>query len=316
MRNVDPLISLPNVKPHVNDLLFKNVSNPTADLIVKYNRILELAHENEARVAYIFDDMKRNNIVIMLYIKSRRRNKKFLNAIKSLHPTILYKRRSNEPPPLKLTKRDPVATITSITLLGERITSQDDYKFAIGFFAKDKTNPNLIYMVTAGHCASLNETIFYYGRVIGEVTSCKLAPFEYSLIKITDDNFKSSAIIKNTNSSLYNQLFVNDVTTPSSIGVHSCKSGPYSDVTCGNVISLNVLYKDLGEIQRTFITNMISLEGDSGSPTFSYSSDLRKVSLTGIVDGGYYGTTTVTSIKEILEHANLEPITHDFSLIN
>ncbi|CAG8671711.1 6025_t:CDS:2, partial [Racocetra fulgida] len=143
---VDSLKSLPNVEPHVNDLFFKNVSNPTADLKAKFNRILELAHENEARVAYIFNDMK----------------------LESLHPTILYKRKSDEPPSLKHIKRDPVATISSITLLGERITSQDDYKFAIGFFAKDKTNPNLIYMVTAGHCASLNETILYDGRVIGE----------------------------------------------------------------------------------------------------------------------------------------------------
>ncbi|CAG8818752.1 2110_t:CDS:1, partial [Racocetra persica] len=50
-----------------------------------------------------------------------------------------------------------------------------------------------------------------------------------------------------------------------------------------------------GKIQRTFMTDMISINGDSGAPIFSYSPDLYTVSLSGILDGGGDQSTTVTS---------------------
>ncbi|CAG8799332.1 35164_t:CDS:1, partial [Racocetra persica] len=40
---------LPVVKPYSESLLFRKVSNPTANLTAKLNQILELAHEHEVQ---------------------------------------------------------------------------------------------------------------------------------------------------------------------------------------------------------------------------------------------------------------------------
>ncbi|CAG8516401.1 9130_t:CDS:2, partial [Racocetra fulgida] len=112
-------------------------------------------------------------------------------------------------------------------------------------------------------------------------------PFEYALINITNDDIKPTAIIKNTKSNKYNELFIKDATVPS-----------------------YVHHVNYGDIAHFLMTNMFFIEGDSGAPVISYSPDLRTISLCGILDGGGDQGTVVTSIKGILEHSNLELITN------
>ncbi|CAG8814866.1 18265_t:CDS:2, partial [Racocetra persica] len=55
------------------------------------------------------------------------------------------------------------------------------------------------------------------------------------------------------------------------------------------------------KIRHEFMTDIISIKGDSGAPIFSYLPDLSTVSIHGILSGGFDEMTNVAPINEFLE---------------
>ncbi|CAG8759329.1 15909_t:CDS:1, partial [Racocetra fulgida] len=130
-----------------------------------------------AKDAYIYEDITQNNIVIMIPISSKSKNKDFLRAVKSLNPLIIFMNDSNQQA-LMSQKRDTF--INSRMLLGEGIHNIDNEFCTASFFAKNKDQT---YLIIPDHCStSVGEEFFYDGKKIGNVIFEISEPFEYALI--------------------------------------------------------------------------------------------------------------------------------------
>lgn len=112
--------------------------------------------------------------------------------------------------------------------------------------------------------------------------------------------------VRNTDSELYNELWIIDDTPVSSHGAHICKSGFSTHVTCGYVLSFNGFFINEFSFGRELIIGTIeSKSGDSGGTVFSYQ-DLRSVSLIGIHSASGYVSVSVP-LRTILDKFEIEP---------
>ncbi|RIB12531.1 hypothetical protein C2G38_2200405 [Gigaspora rosea] len=192
-------------------------------------------------------------------------NATFLNTYRPLIPLIYFSISSTPN-----TLNHPIDTIDTINpriLGGEGLGSRAN----VAFLYKKTTAENLIYSVISGHSTETSVDIYHRGwNNGGDVTS--IGAVEY----LTDENINPLPIIRNTDSKLFKELLINSEASVTSIGAHLCKSGHFSHLGCGR-----------------------------WKPVFSYSPDLQKVSLEGIVRGGLEAITSVVPLKDILDDAKL-----------
>ncbi|KAF0467834.1 hypothetical protein F8M41_025904 [Gigaspora margarita] len=95
--------------------------------------------------------------------------------------------------------------------------------------------------------------------------------------------------IKNNLDSQHTELIINDDIPVSSYGTHLSRSGISTPVSCGYVEAFNVITVSSSKIFKTdsiFVSNMLSDDGDSGGPSFSFSG-LASVTLKGILWGKF-----------------------------
>ncbi|CAG8766577.1 18486_t:CDS:2, partial [Racocetra persica] len=245
LSKVELFKSLPDVKPYENLLSFIKVNNSEANLAIKYKQLEGIVNETKPFRVQFYLDVRRNNIVLETFITDRRRNENFLQEIEPLKLIVIFLRKPGQSQ--NLIKRQQ---IVPKILLGENIYDQNTNKeCTIGFFAKNKTNPNLTYIVTAGHFTDPGNQISYDEKVIGSTDFAELYPFDFGIFIRT--------------------LFL--------------------------------------------VEDMLTQPGDSGAPIFFYSSDLRTVSLAGILIGSHNYTGRYklygVSVSEILKRGNIDLIT-------
>ncbi|KAF0514425.1 hypothetical protein F8M41_017603 [Gigaspora margarita] len=196
-----------------------------------------------------------------------------------------------------------------------------------GFWARNATDPDINYVVTAGHCflnapGNLN---FYNHRswnsqdwkrkgsnFVGKAEKYFIKPFDAGLIFV-EGNYKPSMVIRNTDSDLFTELWImNDILVPS-VGAHLCKTGYVTHVTCGHIKSFNGFFINEFSFGRAFIFDTSeSRGGDSGGTAFSYQ-DLRHVSLIGVHSASGFDISVTTPLRTILDSFDIEPYLLKFS---
>ncbi|RIB16703.1 trypsin-like cysteine/serine peptidase domain-containing protein [Gigaspora rosea] len=170
------------------------------------------------------------------------------------------------------------------------------------------TQENITCIATARHCY-LNDAKYYLlpwnsdpttTYLIGQMNFANLDKIDFGLIPIVGD-VRPEPSIRNTDSEKNRELFIDDDIAVSHYGVHLCVSGYYSHVKCGYVRSLSgFASRDKNFYENLFIVGLDVIEGDSGSPLFSYKQNLTRVSLNGILHGGARGNETQGKVAIVI----------------
>ncbi|KAF0553922.1 S1 family peptidase [Gigaspora margarita] len=177
---------------------------------------------------------------------------------------------------MKRQKRD---LIKGRLLCGEGLHRFEiSYSCSAGFLANFIDNPNFNYIVTAGHCYNRDTGNNFYHYpwgskyttyFIGQMVYHSVQKYDFGLIEIRGTHTDPIPMIRNLDSSRYRQLHIHDTTQVSSHGVHLCKSGLFTHVTCGYVRAFDGICIDRrGFMTDLIITDMHSYHGDSGGPVY------------------------------------------------
>ncbi|KAF0346275.1 S1 family peptidase [Gigaspora margarita] len=221
---------------------------------------------------------KINNIIIASCNETRneKSNAAFINAVRKYYPNFIYYNcfgpSNNELPSLKS------YDIEDKILAGDGIFNDNDGVgiCSVGFWARQQPNKNFI--ATAGHCHAPRS---YYlvpwnstpTASIGRMKNYFLEPIDFGLINIENSDVQPVPSVRNTDSALYNELFIKDIIPVSSNGAHLCLSGVKSHVKCGYVAALNGFTSNGRYFRENiFVVNLRGKPGDSGGPIFSYKN--------------------------------------------
>ncbi|RIB20604.1 trypsin-like cysteine/serine peptidase domain-containing protein [Gigaspora rosea] len=287
----------PKIQPYINLLSFKNATNSTFRLNSSFNELTTLAQNLKANNVMIGINPKFNNIVIYLNQKDNETNKNFIDSATKFYPIMNYSTSSTNSTTLrsKIEERQIYERILDgeglHNIFGEQICS-------VGPLMKD--NFNQFFYLTAGHCFA-NQPLNPAGFVdfyhlpwyspptydyIGQLEHYSISPYDFGLIHVINPIMLLSAIIKNNDYERYQELFIEDSASVISVGVHLCKSGYTTHVTCGEVTELNAaIVTDFGTKIKleTIVFDAISFEGDSGGPVYSNALHLEPfVTVVGI----------------------------------
>ncbi|CAG8592609.1 8973_t:CDS:2 [Cetraspora pellucida] len=291
------------------------------NLKVSFDGIVKLAIDylknNDSELnANIYIDIKENNVVVILGEYDNINNQTFISSLMRYNPLIkIFSKHQSDP---NISKRQSKIGRRDIS---KRIFSGDglyngvgEFECSAGFWVK---NRDLIdYIVTAGHCvmnsntrksndfyhypwdAASNKTLNY----IGESVFSNLEPYDFALIQVFGNDSKLSMNeVKNIDYIRFPQLFITKTLPVSSYGIHICKAGFTTHLTCGYVKGNNGIAILNGKILRTLIITDVRLEGgDSGGSAFSFAQDLRSVELLGIAIGSSPLATAVLPVDIIL----------------
>ncbi|CAG8757761.1 6548_t:CDS:1, partial [Cetraspora pellucida] len=311
------------MRKHINFLSFENVNHSLTTLRHTFNRISELAQSIRPRSISSFIEIKLNKVVIILSHKDDNHNKEFLRAIEVYSDTLNLQyagdQNPSNPPPMNLQRISGRDNVLPQILSGEGIYYlKTGIRCSAGFWAKSKDS-NTNYIVTAGHCSKFGNSAYYHmpwnspfslrsSRSFGQTSIYQIQPYDVALINITA-NIKPTAMIRNTDSEIYKELFICDDIAVSTHGAHLCKSGYGSHVTCGYIRAFNAFFLDDEDNfnPQLTITDMSTINRDSGGPIFYYKQNLRHVSLYGIhIVGGVKSTAMTLPIKIILDEFKLD----------
>ncbi|RIB24581.1 hypothetical protein C2G38_2031772 [Gigaspora rosea] len=261
-----------------------------------------------------------NNIIIFMYEEFNEINQGFIDAVEEYEPIIKFyplktEKLSNSE--ISMDKRS-----LDIQVLGGDGLFTEFKRCSAGFLATAK-NEIKNYIVTANHCRNDKKgdvTKFFYGawdekptlEFVGSMPPTGFSSYDFNLIDISNmsDSLKPSPAIRNSDSEQFRMLPIYDGIPVSSHGVHLCKSGYSTHVTCGFVKAFDVFsYVRSGIYSSELImTSMLGRKGDSGGPAFAYS-DLGIVILNGIyvaVIGNV--NSMILPLSMITKYGDIEPI--------
>ncbi|RIB24491.1 hypothetical protein C2G38_2241995 [Gigaspora rosea] len=292
--DVGHIISLPEIRPYRNLLTFLPANNSLYQLSFVFEQIIQLAKAKNADGIFIYVDIRLNNVVIYFPPQNviDNRDKEFIDATMPYNPIIFYE--NLDTPIMKRQKR---GLIKRRVLCGE---------------------------VTAGHCYNRDTSNKYFHMpwgsepttyFIGQMVYHSVLKYDFGLIEFRGTHTNPRPMIRNLDSSRYRELHMRDTTQVSSHGVHLCKSGLITQVTCGYVRAFDGISISNGLFKTDLIiTDMYSYRGDSGSPVYFYSENLDTVSLNGILYGGAQSinhsndVTAILPLDIILSQVKIKPI--------
>ncbi|RIB06006.1 hypothetical protein C2G38_2218136 [Gigaspora rosea] len=141
-------------------------------------------------------------------------------------------------------------------------------KCSAGFLANYLDN----YIVTTGHCYDRDTSNKFFHRpwgsrpttyFIGQMVYHSVQNYDFGLIEFRGTHTDPKSMIRNLYSSRYRELRIHDTTQVSSHGVHLCKSGLTTHVTCGYVRAFDGIYIDKeGLLTDLIIIDMYYAGGD------------------------------------------------------
>ncbi|RIB15116.1 hypothetical protein C2G38_2320533 [Gigaspora rosea] len=257
-----------------------------------------------------------------MFEEDKETNQAFINDVEQYGPKIIFH------PEEILSNTEISMNKRSIDILlsgGDGLFNQKLTGCSIGFLAK-ANNETKNYIVTVEHCRidDEDETKFFYRawnkphtiELVGLMLPIVNKIYDFGLIDLNNmsKSFKPLPSIRNNDSEQFPLLSLIDGTPVLSHGVHLCKSGYSTHVTCGFVKAFDVIYYvGDGELYSDLImTSMNGRQGDSGGTVFAYS-DSNTVILNGIyvAEIGENGNANsmILPLSMIIEHSNVEPIT-------
>ncbi|KAF0488837.1 hypothetical protein F8M41_022161 [Gigaspora margarita] len=228
------IIILPQINPHENFITFKGALNSTNRLKSAVNEMFLLADDHNPHAICVYIDVILNNVVVASFFNEAKENTPFFDSVKNIYHPIFKFYDSNEEifsntsslNNKKIRKR----TIADVILAGDGLDYEDsevgeDGACSCGFWARNRANPNINYIGTAGHCftnqdyyhlpwdSPTRENLESIGQTAFEATS----PQDFGLIHISNNDVQPRAAIRNTNP-LFTELFIKD----GHAGVHLC----------------------------------------------------------------------------------------------
>ncbi|RIB06009.1 hypothetical protein C2G38_2148262 [Gigaspora rosea] len=331
MSKIPEIISKPEIEQYKQFLDFRKVNNSLASLKSSFNELAILAKENKPTSIMFGILPKLNKIVVVVdHIRRRRREFQILRAFifsAERHGAEIFYVDSSSGK-LHAKRGLCCGKLTTEVLSGDGIYNEFYRSLcSAGFWARRKDKSQTL-LITAGHCDLENhpsESKMKFvtwnttrPEIIGELVYSSEAPHDFALIDIKKMSNRLCPLT-NIKNNLDSQLTINDDVLPaSSYGTHLCRSGVYSPVSCGYVEGFNMIHVSKSKIVKTdsiFVSIMISESGDSGGPSFSFSS-LTSVTLKGILWGGSSEGRSplglyslILPLEIILNNTNLELIT-------
>ncbi|RIB00132.1 hypothetical protein C2G38_2130432 [Gigaspora rosea] len=323
----DDLLALPQIKPFQDFLFFKKANHSMSQIKSNFEQIKLQIYLTEPKRVFIFSNMVDNNN-FLFFLDGNHNNTEFINATKPFNPTIIYE---DNPPVSQNTKRsryDVDSRELKFKVLGGDglYNDQSGGVCSVGFWVTDRFNPNEFYIITAGHCfdkdVSRNE--FSYAPwgaetpalYIGPMEISMINPYDFGIIYLNGKDVAPTFAIRNDDADQYKELIINDGAPASSVGIHMCKSGHKTHLSCGYVFGLNGIYIEEKDDMKEdlIITNMKSDFGDSGGTVFSFVSpqNLDSVVGRGINFGGGHGIEAAQSLNTIF--IELEKLSRYFKL--
>ncbi|KAF0488839.1 hypothetical protein F8M41_022163 [Gigaspora margarita] len=287
-----------------------------------------LADDHNPHAICVYIDVILNNVVIASFFNEAKKNTPFFDSVKIYYPIFEFYDSNEEifSNTSRLNNKKPKkSNIGNVILAGDGLDYEDneigeDGTCSCGFLARNRANPNINYIGTAGHCftnqdyyllpwnSSTRENLESIGQTAFEATS----PQDFGLIHISNNDVQPRAAIRNTNP-LFTELLIKDGNAVSSHGAYLCLSGYSTHVTCGYIKALFGFYFEEDSFSEDVtVVSVKSAIGDSGGPMFRYQLDLRHVSLNGISLGGYGDKLTVVTKLDLildLEGVNIELVT-------
>ncbi|CAG8695167.1 15044_t:CDS:1, partial [Dentiscutata erythropus] len=270
--------SLKQFQTHLN---FIRVNNSLSQLNFNFNQIVKLSQNFSLTNSIIGIEPEVNDVVIYLDDKDEK-NKEFIDSVNFLNPKI------NPLPkeetifnPSNLIKKRRINLIHPIVFGGSKI---------VGFFRSSLTNcsagfwmkkDNKDFILTAGHCTSSipPPATFYLEdkeHIIGPMNDFSFEPNDMGFIEHLDNSIvQLRPIIRNfdSESSEILNYFVIDSSDITSIGIHVCKSGHVTGITCGKVIAINAESRtQTGTKKGVFRVSMNFDNGDSGGAIYRYNN--------------------------------------------
>ncbi|CAG8443888.1 6953_t:CDS:2 [Cetraspora pellucida] len=292
------ILFAPDMQSYIDYFTFDTVLNSLDKLNILFNQIIESAKQFKPLNVLMFIDVEINNVTLYLNTDLRV-NIPFINDIKKYKPNIQ--------------KREPrTAAINDVILSGEGIIGYNK-SCSAGYWAKTIRKPNDDYLVTAGHCVqdfffispwnTKNKTEF-----IGPVLHHSTDPYDFAVINITNQDIIPRAVIRNTDVSEYAGLIIKRFNPTINSGVHICKSGHTTHLTCGYTRGFNGIYiHEKGTVKNLLFSDGITMRGDSGGAVFRYFQ-LNMVSLIGVVSVGAKGVSGFTLVEDIYSQSGLIPV--------
>ncbi|CAG8557346.1 32033_t:CDS:2 [Gigaspora margarita] len=254
------------MKNYQDYLNFIAVNNTLSQLNSTFNQTFILAQQLNITNCIISIEPKFNNVVIYLSMNGKK-NKEFIENVETFNPSPIIKLLPNE-------KKNEEIPFNSSTLVekrniylrldgGSKIVSVDQDNRRIlacsaGFWMI-KNNGDFI--VTAGHCPENFPSLFYVysfqdDHLIGPMNSRVIRPYDMGSSEIT------------------------------SCGIHICKAGQRTGITCGFVSAFNSInIVDGRPMMRTIAAPINNYPGDSGGPIFRYND--HNADAVGIAVAGF-----------------------------
>ncbi|KAF0441062.1 hypothetical protein F8M41_004016 [Gigaspora margarita] len=257
------------------------------DLSARYDNLTRLALQYNPELVAIFIDIRLKNIVIASYHGYDQPNREFIDEINRqfVNPVLVFEY-GNLP----------------------NTNEQHNLNAISRFLAKrNETNENVI--VTSGHCYQFEPDYFLklwvslnVHNYIGKMSRISLHHMcDFGIVSI-EDNVEPRRSIRNTDSSKYQEIYIdskND-TKNNHLGIHSCKSGYFTHLTCGYLRSNKAIYP----YKISYVINIENHIYDIGGPVLTYI-DINHIYLSGILTSGIGNIGFVTNIDSILMRRGL-----------
>ncbi|CAG8452831.1 11232_t:CDS:2 [Cetraspora pellucida] len=295
------------------------------ELSSSFQNITQLIYSQKPTDIQCYIDVKINNVVIRYENGITGRFWRFFSEVKKFEPELIIPNARHKYPGHKRANDLSLrGYITTQIWNGDGMSSQRMGTCSLGFWARAKGNVTLNYIVTAGHCFDekydRSKQKYYYSpwdssevkHYLGTMDLVRnKGTYDFGIINLQDRKIGATRI-RNSDSFLYNPLFIVGSRVPTSYGVHVCKSGKTTHITCGYVKGLGAVTTNTFGVIRTDVIlagkddYQTCITGDSGGSSFSYLQDLRNVVMVGITSSSFEDFNEYVPIDIILNKAELE----------
>ncbi|CAG8642775.1 23172_t:CDS:1, partial [Gigaspora rosea] len=321
---VNTILNLPAVIP-IMDLLRFDVRAQNnfnlAGLKARRDRVYELALEHNPVFVTIFLDIELNNVVVSLYHEYDDENRPFTDDVNQQfnNPPIVFEYKDlpdNEQLNANVSaikRRDLQITM----LAGDGFCNLDQsLTCSLGYFGIRQTAAGAQerVFVTSGRCYRYEidyhlkpwsplgvqpPHIYHIGRM--DSSSIRHSVIDYGVLRIEEGENRPTPFIKNLDSPSHPmlQIWNRNLNRDIHVGIHLCKSGYHTRVTCGYQRSLQAFFTD--QTDPYIIAHVINIENnwqDVGGPVFQFRT-LSTVNLVGILTGGIGNIGLTTDLNEI-----------------
>ncbi|KAF0378371.1 S1 family peptidase [Gigaspora margarita] len=309
------------MKNYQEYLNFIAANNTLSQLNSTFNQTFILAQQFNLTNCIISIEPKFNNVVIYLSMDDGK-NKEFIENVETFNPRPIIKLLPNEEKEEILFNSSTLVEKRILYTLvegGSRIVHNNGIACSAGFWMK-KNNEDFI--VSAGHCYINFPALFYVysiqnNHLIGPMGEHHIRLYDIGFIRKTNTDIILRPVIRQFYRIItqFLQFLIVGSSEITSCGVHICKAGQRTGISCGLVSAFNSVQTIGGLIRiRTIVVPMDNNAGDSGGSMFRYNGLNGQPNLAnavGIYIGGFFGDVAAGMPISIAFDFNYSLVTHN-----